>query len=79
MWHVYRSRKVHTGFEGEFEGKRPYTRPMCKWEVNIKIDLKDSIGREMKGLVHIRDEQGPPVNSAMKLRVSLTARNLLTS
>jgi len=71
--------KCIQGLGGEFEGKRPYTRPRCRWEDNIKIDLKDSIGREITGLAHNRDEQGPPVNSAMKFRVSLTSGNLLTS
>ena len=39
--------KCIQGLEGEPEGKRPYARPRCKWEDNIKIDLKDSVGREM--------------------------------
>ena len=65
--------------EGEPEGKRPYARPRCREENNIKIDFKDSVRTEMAGLAHNRDEQGPPVNSAMKLRVSLTSGNFLAS
>jgi hypothetical protein len=28
------------------EGKRPFRRPMCRWEDNIRMDLKE-IGWEM--------------------------------
>jgi len=68
MWQYGAAEKWIQGLEGEPEGKRPYARPRCRWEDNIKIDLKDSVGREMTGLAHNRVKQGPPVNSAMKLR-----------
>jgi len=58
--------KCIQGLEGEPERKKPYARPRCRWEDNIKIDLKDLVGREMTGLAHNRDEQGPPVNLAME-------------
>jgi len=71
--------KCIQGLEGEPEGKRPYARPRCRRENNIKIYFKDSAGRDMTGFAHNRDEQGPSVNSVMKLRVPLTSGNFLTS
>jgi hypothetical protein len=33
---------VHTEFAGKPEGKRPLVRHRCIWEVNIKIDLRET-------------------------------------
>jgi hypothetical protein len=35
---------VHRELVGKPEGKRPLGRPRCRWEDNIKMDLKE-IGR----------------------------------
>jgi hypothetical protein len=29
------------GLVGKPEGKRPFGRPRCRWEVNIKMDLQE--------------------------------------
>jgi hypothetical protein len=71
--------KCIQGLEGEPERKRPYARPRCRWEDNIKMYFKDSFGRDMIGVAHNREEQGPPVNLVMKLWVPLTSGNFLTS
>jgi hypothetical protein len=40
-------RGVYRVLVGRPEGKRPLGRPRCRWEVNIKIDLRElgSMGR----------------------------------
>ena len=41
MWHVLRERRhAYRVLVGKPEGKRSLGRPRCKWEGNIRIDLK---------------------------------------
>jgi hypothetical protein len=43
--HVERmgKRNAYKILVGKPEGKRPLERPRCKWEDNIKMDLKDGV------------------------------------
>jgi hypothetical protein len=40
MWHAWGRGEV-TVLVGRSEGKRPLGRPRCRWEANIKIDLRE--------------------------------------
>ena len=37
-------RGVHRVLIGKPEGKRPLGRPRCRWEDNIKMDLREVVG-----------------------------------
>jgi hypothetical protein len=53
------------------EGRRPLGRPRCRWEDNIKMDLRE-IGFGGVDLIHLaqdRDRWRDPVNTVMNLRV----------
>jgi hypothetical protein len=39
---------------GKPEGRRPLRRPMCRWEDNIKMNLKDCDGRAWTGFNWLR-------------------------
>jgi hypothetical protein len=39
--HVGDRRDAYRVLEGRPEGKRPLGRPMCRWEVNIKVNLQE--------------------------------------
>jgi len=39
-------RGVHRFLVGKLEGKRPFGRPRCRWENNIKMDLREVGGVE---------------------------------
>jgi hypothetical protein len=42
MWHAWGMREVFTGFlVGRYRSKRPLGRPRCRWEDNIKLDLRE--------------------------------------
>ena len=42
MWRVLgEGRGVHRFLVGKPEGKRPMGRPRCRWEDNIKMDLRE--------------------------------------
>jgi hypothetical protein len=64
MRNAYRTVKVKP------EGKRPVGRPRCRWEDNIKTNLRE-IWDDMEWihLVHDRDQWRAPVNTAMNRRV----------
>jgi hypothetical protein len=32
---------VHRVLLGKLEGKRPFGRPKCRWEVNVKMELQE--------------------------------------
>ena len=36
---------------GNLTGKRPLVRPRCRWDDNIKLDLRKSVERAWTGLV----------------------------
>jgi hypothetical protein len=40
MWHAWGRGEVFTGF-GRPKVKRPLGRPRCRWEDNIKLDLRE--------------------------------------
>jgi hypothetical protein len=63
---------MHTLFlVGKPEEKRPFGRPRCKWEDNIRIDLVE-IGCEFLDWIHLAQDRGQwraVVNTVMNLRV----------
>jgi hypothetical protein len=52
---------------GKPEGKRPLRRSRCRWEDNIRIDLKE-IGWENVNWIHLAQWQAL-MNTVMNLRV----------
>jgi hypothetical protein len=53
------------------EGKRPLGKPRCRWEDNIRMDLRE-IGREVADWMHLvqdRDQWQALVNTVMNLWV----------
>jgi hypothetical protein len=53
------------------EGKRPLGRPECRWDCNIRMDLRE-IGWETVDWIHLaqdRDQWRTPVNTVIILRV----------
>jgi hypothetical protein len=53
------------------EGKRTLERPKCRWEDNIRTDLRE-VGMEDLGWIHLaqdRDQWQPLVNTVMNLRI----------
>ena len=59
------------GFRGG-EGKRPFGRPRCNWEDNIKMDLPEAEcgGMDWIELAQDRDSWRALVSEVMNLRVS---------
>jgi hypothetical protein len=53
------------------EGKKPLGRPRRRWEVNIKMDLREVVWGNMDwvGLAQHRDQRRAFVNTVMNLRV----------
>jgi hypothetical protein len=53
------------------EGKRPLERPRCRWEENIKMDLKEvgCAGMDWFGLAQDNDSWQALVSAVMNLRV----------
>ena len=66
---------------GKPEGKRPFGRPRCRWEDNIKMDLQKVRCRGMDwiDLAQDRDNWRALANAVMKLLVPYNAGNFLTS
>jgi hypothetical protein len=56
---------------GKPEGKRPLGRPKCRWEVNIRMDLREIGwgGMDWIDLAGDRDQWRALVNTVMNLRV----------
>jgi hypothetical protein len=66
-----RDEKCIQNFCQKSEGKRPLRRPRCRWEDNIKIDLKE-MGWEHVDWLHLapdRDQWQALVNMVMNLGV----------
>jgi len=64
-------RGVHRVLVGKPEGKRPLGRPSCRWEDNIKMDLRE-VGcgaMDWIDLAQDRDRWRELVNAVMNLRV----------
>jgi hypothetical protein len=49
-------RNTHTFLIGKPEGKRPLVRPRCRWENNIKMDIK-RIGWAGVDLIHLTQDR----------------------
>jgi hypothetical protein len=66
------SRGVYKVLLGKSERKRPLGRPMCRWEDNIKMDLKEVGCGDMDWieLAQDRDMWRALVNAVMNIRVS---------
>jgi hypothetical protein len=63
-------RSAYNILVGKPEGKRPLRRPRCRWEDNIKMDLRE-IGWEGVDWIHLaedRDHCLAVVNTVMNLR-----------
>jgi len=74
-------RDVYTVLVEEPEGKMPFGRPRCRWEDNIQVDLQEVGygGMDWIDVAQDRDRWRALVNAVMNLRVTLNARNFLTS
>jgi hypothetical protein len=53
---------------GKSEGKRPLERPRCRWETNIKMDLR-KIGLHIVDWINVAQDRGV-VNTVMNPLVS---------
>jgi hypothetical protein len=69
---VGEGRDVHRVMVGKPDRKRPLGRPRCRWEDNIKMDLREvgCGGMDWIGLVQERDRRRAIVNAVMNLQVS---------
>jgi hypothetical protein len=74
-------RGVYRILVGKPEVKRPFGRPRCRWEDNIKTDLKEvgCAGVDWIDVSEDRDTWWTFVNAVMNIGVPLIAGNLLTS
>ncbi|KAJ4446855.1 hypothetical protein ANN_13555 [Periplaneta americana] len=74
--HMGESRNAYRVLVGRPEGKRPLGRPRRRWEVNIKMDLRE-VGyddREWINLAQDRDQCRAYVRAAMNFRVEKQAK-----
>jgi len=63
-------RGVHRVLVGKPEGKRPLGRSRLRWEVNIKMDLREvGGGGDWMELAQDRDRWRALVNTVMNVRV----------
>jgi hypothetical protein len=62
-------RSVYKILVGKPAGKRPIRRPRCRWEDNIKMDLKEMEGVDWINLAQDRDWLQALVNMVMNLWV----------
>jgi hypothetical protein len=64
-------RGVYRVFVGRPEGKRPLGRPRCRWEDNIKLDLREMgiDGANWIQMAQDRVQWQAFVNTVMNLRV----------
>ena len=71
MARMVEGRGVHRVLVGKPEGKRPLGRPRCRWEDNIKMDLKEVGGGcgDWLELAQDRDRWRALVSTVMNLRV----------
>jgi hypothetical protein len=64
-------RGVYRGVVGRPEGKKPLVRPRCRWEDNIKMELRE-IGIDAANWIQLAQERvqwWAFVNTVMNLRV----------
>ena len=72
MWCVYGGgERCAQGSGGEPEGKKPLGRPRCRWEINIKMDLREVGGGcgDWMELAQDRDRWRALVSKVRNLRV----------
>ena len=71
MAHMGEGRGVHRVLVRKPEGKRPLGRPRCRWEDNIKMDLKEVGGccEDWTELAQDRDRWRALVSTVMNLQV----------
>ena len=63
-------RGMHRVLVGKPEGKRPVGRPRCRWEDNIKMELREvGVGGDWMELAQDRDRWWALVNMVMNFRV----------
>jgi hypothetical protein len=65
------NRNAYRVLMGKSEGNRPLRRPRCRWEDNIKMDLRE-IGWDVVYWIRLnwdRDNLGALLNMIMNLRV----------
>ena len=61
---------MHRFLVGKPEGKRPMGRPRCRWEDNIKMDLREvGGGGHWMELAQDRNRRQALVNTVMNFRV----------
>jgi len=72
---------VYRVLVGKPEGKRPFGRPRCRWEGNIKMDFQEvgCGGVDWIKLVQDRDSWQALVTAVMNLWVPYNVGNFLTS
>jgi hypothetical protein len=71
MWHAWRGEGIYRVLVGRPEGKRPLGRPRCRWEYNIKMDLRE-IGIDRANWIQLAQDRiqwRAFVNTVMNLRV----------
>jgi hypothetical protein len=63
------------------EGKRPLGGPRCRWEDNIKINLRETAwsGLDWTDLAEDRDQWSGPVNTVMNLWLPQNIEKFLSS
>jgi len=68
---MWERRGVYRVLVGKPEGKRPFGRPRCRWEDNIKMNLQEvgCEGMDWIELAQDRDRWWALVNVVMNLRV----------
>jgi hypothetical protein len=68
---MVKGRGVYRVLVGRPERKRPLGRPRCRWEDNIKVDLRETGIDEANWIRLTQDRVQRPVfvNTAMNLRV----------
>jgi hypothetical protein len=66
-----KKRNAYRILVGKAEGNRPLGRPRCRWENNIKMDLREIVfgGMDWILLAQDRDQWRAVVNAAMNLRI----------
>jgi hypothetical protein len=74
-------RGVYKVLVGKPEGNRPFRRPRCRWEDNIKMNPQEVgwEGMAWNDLAQDRDRWRALVNAVINLRVPQNAGNFLTS
>jgi hypothetical protein len=74
-------RGAYRALVGKLEGRRPLGRPRCRWEDNIKMDLREVGygGADWVDLAQDRDRWRALVYTVMNLLVPYNAGNFLGS